>query len=77
MPVDLERIFRLQAVFDYDRAVDGDRMLPLPPMHRAGRSVQAAVRRILVFQTVCGSLQRRVQMVYDLAEKSRFSLRFT
>jgi hypothetical protein len=28
------------------------------------------------FQTVCGSLQRRVQMVYDFSEKSRFSLRF-
>src|ERR1700732_3693448 len=28
----------------------------------AGRSFQAAGRRILAFQTVCGSLQRRVQM---------------
>jgi hypothetical protein len=35
----------------------------------AGRSVQAAGRRILAFQTVCGSLQRRVQVVYDFSEK--------
>ena len=40
----------------------------------AGRSVQAAGLRILVFQTVCGSLQRRVQMVYDLTEKIASSL---
>src|SRR5208282_2666386 len=37
----------------------------------AGCSVQAAGRRILVFQTVCGSLQRRVQMVHDFSEKIR------
>jgi hypothetical protein len=37
----------------------------------AGRSVQAAGRRILAFQTVCGSLQRRMQLVYDFAEKNR------
>ena len=28
------------------------------------------------FQTVCGSLLRRVQTVYDLAEKRGVSLRF-
>jgi len=36
-------------------------------------SVQALSDEILTFQTVCGSLQRRVQMVNDLSEKSRFS----
>ena len=38
--------------------------------------LQAAGRTIPGIQTVCGSLLRRVQTVYDLAEKSRVSLRF-
>jgi hypothetical protein len=36
----------------------------------AERSLQAAGRTIPGIQTVCGSLLRRVQTVYDLAEKA-------
>ena len=53
-----------------------------PGPGRVGRGIagpnglQAAGRTIPGIQTVCGSLLRRVQPVYDLAEKSRVSLRF-
>ena len=39
--------------------------------------IRPLTRRIPGFQTVCGSLQRRVQTVYDFAEISRVSLRFS
>jgi len=43
---------------------------------RPEQSRQAAPPTIAAFQTVCDSSLRRVQTVYDLAEKSRVSLRF-